>query len=184
MAWKQGSGRRRGSGIGLVEQVMTVAILAVLVGLAMPSLAGLIRRGRAQSAQMDFMEALGYARGEAVRRQSRVVFCPSRDGAHCSEESRWEEGWLVGIDHDRDNRPDGAPLRIAGEHTRLRILSSEARRRVVFLPDGSASGSNLTLVFCNPEHAREPLGVVVSNSGRVRGARPDKGLAARCRERP
>ncbi|HEV2620700.1 MAG TPA: GspH/FimT family pseudopilin [Frateuria sp.] len=176
----QGSGRGRTRGLTLVEQVMVVAIVAILVSVASPSLAGLVRRGRMQSAQTDFMQALGYARNEAVLRHTRMVFCPTRDGLRCSEESRWESGWLVGVDRDRNNQPDGAPLRVGQGHAPLRIKSSQARRRVAFLPDGSASGSNLTLLFCSPDQGQGPLGVVVSNSGRIRGSRPDATQAADC----
>jgi type IV fimbrial biogenesis protein FimT len=180
MAGMQQSGRCRSRGVTLVEQVMVVAILAVLAGMASPSLAGLVRHARVQSAQMDLLEALGYARGEAVLRRTRVLFCPSLDRIHCSEDNRWDGGWLVGVDSDRDNQPDGAPLRVGEAHARLLILSSAARRHVTFLPDGSASGSNLTLLICNREHAGEALGVVVSNAGRARGSRPTGKQAEGC----
>ena len=74
----QGSGRGRVRGITLVEQMMALAILAVLVGVASPSLAGLVRRSRVQSAQMDFLNALAFARDEAVIERMRVVFEPAR----------------------------------------------------------------------------------------------------------
>jgi type IV fimbrial biogenesis protein FimT len=176
----QQGGRGRSRGVTLVEQVMAVAVLAVLAGIASPSLAAFVRRERVQSAQMDFLEALGYARGEAVLRRARVLFCPSLDKVRCSGESRWDGGWLVGVDADRDNQPDSAPLRVGEAHARLLILSSEARRHVTFLPDGSAGGSNLTLLFCSREHAEDALGVVVSNSGRTRGSRPRGKQAAGC----
>jgi type IV fimbrial biogenesis protein FimT len=180
MARKHASGRRRMRGVTLVEQVMAVAVLAILASLATPSLASLVRRGRVQSAQMDFLQALGYARGEAIMQRTRVVFCPTQDQLHCSATNHWQGGWLVGVDRNRDNQPDAAPLRVGAAHAQLSIQSSMARQHVAFLPDGSANGSNLTLLFCSLGHAREPLGVVVSNSGRVRGSRPTAAQAATC----
>lgn len=180
MARMHGSGRHRARGVTLVEQVAAVAILAILAGLASPSLASLLHRGRAQGAQMDFLEALGYARGEAVLRRTRVLFCPTQDRQHCSNANRWDSGWLVGVDRNRDNQPDEPPLRVGEGYQQLVIQSSLARRHVTFLPDGSAGGSNLTLVFCHPGSAKEPVGVVVANSGRARGSRPSARQAADC----
>ena len=173
MAGRQGGRRRRARGVTLIEQVMVVAIVAVIAGVACPSLAGLLRRQRLQVAQWDFIAGLNYARSEAVMRQTRLVFCPTRDHRHCSEETRWEGGWLVGLDRDHDNQPDSAPLRTGENYAQLIIQSSEGRRHVTFLPDGTAGGSNLTLLFCSVSQTQAPLRVVVSNSGRVRGAKPD-----------
>jgi type IV fimbrial biogenesis protein FimT len=164
----------------LIEQVTVVAIVAVLACAASPSLTGLMRRGRMQSAQMDFLQALGYARNEAVTRQVRVLLCPTFDQVRCSEESRWDSGWLVGVDRDGDDQPDGPPLRVGAGHGRLRIRSSDARQHVTYLPDGSAPGSNLTLVFCHRDRAEGALTLVVSNSGRVRGSRPGGEQVAGC----
>ena len=180
MAWRQASRRDRARGVTLVEQVMVITVLAVLVGVASPSLAGLARRSRLQAAQMDFLEALAFARGEAVLERTRVVFCPSRDQRYCSDESRWESGWLVGVDRNHDNQPDAAPLRVGEAHGQLQIVSSDSRRRVSFLADGSAGGSNLTLLFGAAGHGGDSLGVVVSNSGRARGTRPSKKQALDC----
>lgn len=177
MASRQASRRGRTRGVTLIEQVMVVAIVAVIAGVACPSLASLLRRERLQTAQWDFIAALNYARSEAVMRQARLVFCPTRDHRHCSEETRWEGGWLVGLDRNHDNQPDSAPLRTGEGYAQLAIQSSVGRRHVTFLPDGTAGGSNLTLLFCNVSHTQAPLGVVVSNSGRVRAAAPDPGQA-------
>jgi len=51
---------------------------------------------------------------------------------------------------------------------------------VRFHPDGSASGTNLTLLFCSPASNENALSVVMSNSGRVRGAPATADQAASC----
>ena len=82
---------------------------------------------------------------------------------------RWNSGWLLAHDTDRDNQPDHGPLYVGhGYSDKLIIQSSTGRRLVHFGPDGSASGSNLTLLFCLPssaEHALSVAGVTVGAAG-------------------
>ena len=171
---------RREHGVTLIEQIMVIAIMTVLAGVAAPPLHALLSRNRLQTAQMDFIAALQYARGSAALSGVRTVFCPTRDGARCSDETQWNGGWLLGTDSNHDNQPDAGPLRVGGSYPQLTILSSAGRHRVSFLPDGSAGGSNLTLVLCQSGSGQDPLRVVVSNAGRVRGARATTEQAAAC----
>lgn len=168
-------------GMSLIEQIMVLAIIAILTGLALPSLTRLLGRNRLQVAQTDFMSALQNARFTAATTGKRTVFCPSEDGRHCSESTQWHNGWLLGHDTDGDHQPDGAPSYTGGAYAGgVRITSSTGRRDVRFRPDGSASGSNLTLSFCQPGSQESALIVVVSNSGRIRGAPADAAQTENC----
>jgi type IV fimbrial biogenesis protein FimT len=158
-------------GMTLVEQIMVLAIVAILAGLAVPPLRQLLSRNRLQVAQTDFMSVLRNARFTAATTGRRTLFCPSDDGSQCSNSTRWDRGWLLGHDTDGDRQPDAAVSRRGAAYAGgLHITSSTGRRDVRFRPDGSASGSNLTLLFCEPGTEQSALSVVVSNSGRIRGA--------------
>ena len=158
-------------GISLIEQIMALAIMAVLVSVATPPLHHLLVRNQVRTAQIDFISALQHARTVAITSGQHIVFCPTHDAQLCSGETRWDRGWLFAHDRNHDNQPDQQPLySAAGYNSKLRVYSSAGRRSVRFHPDGSASGSNLTLLFCDPSQAEHVLSVVVSNSGRVRGA--------------
>ncbi len=168
-------------GMTLIEQIMVLAIGAILSGLALPSLTGLLSRNRLQVAQTDFMSALQNARFTAAATGRRTLFCPSEDGHRCAASTRWQHGWLLGHDSDGDHQPDGTPSHTGGAYAGgIRISSSAGRRDVRFRPDGSASGSNITLSFCQPGSTAPALVVVVSNSGRVRGARADAAQTQAC----
>lgn len=161
----------RQRGVTLIEQIMVLALMATLTSIATPPLRRLLSRNQLQVAQTDFIEALQHARETAVTTGKPALFCPTRNGRNCSDEWRWENGWLLGHDTDRNNQPDQAPLYTGrGYNDRLIVHSSTGRRFVRFQPDGNASGSNLTLVFCERSNSRNALSVVVSNSGRIRGA--------------
>lgn len=160
----------------MIELLMTMIVLAVLGTLAAPAFGSLLERGRVQAADQGFVTALHLARETAARSGTRTLVCPSIDGAHCADGGHWEAGWIVALDRNRDGQPDAAPL-LRGDRdttngsphgaTRLRMQSSIGRPRVVFQPDGSAGGSNVTLLICRPG-GRSGRGIVVSNSGRIR----------------
>lgn len=168
-------------GISLIEQIMVVSVIGILAGIAVPPLHHLLSRNRLQVAQSDFMTALQHARSTAAITGKRTLFCPSRDGRQCSDDSRWERGWLLGHDTDGDHQPDGGPSYTRAAYAAgLRILSNSGRHDVRFQADGSAAGSNLTLLFCEPGEKGRTLSVVVSNSGRIRGAPATAAQAASC----
>jgi type IV fimbrial biogenesis protein FimT len=174
-------GRAGQAGITLIEQIMALAIVAVLVSIAAPSLGGLVSRNRLQSMQMDDIAGLQHAREAAITHGVPVVFCPSRDGEQCLVTSTWDSGWLIGEDRDADNQPDHLAL-YTGPATGspLHVRSSVGRYRVRFHPDGSAAGSNLTLTVCLAGKPGQALNVVVSNAGRVRGDTASAAQSAAC----
>ena len=169
------------AGITLIEQIMALAILAVLVSIAAPSLGRLVSRNRLQSMQMDYIAGLRHAREAAITRGVSVVFCPSSDGVACQATSIWDRGWLIAEDRDADNQPDHQALYTGmASETQLHVRSSTGRYRVRFHPDGSAAGSNLTLTVCDAEKAGRGLNVIVSNAGRVRGDTASAAQASAC----
>ena len=101
---------------------MVLAIMAVLTSVAAPPLRQLLSRNQLQVAQTDFIAALQHTRGTAITTGRRTLFCPSRDGHRCSEETRWDGGWLIGHDVDRDNQPDNGPLRSGRGYDKISIL--------------------------------------------------------------
>lgn len=174
----QGSQQR---GITLIEQVMVVSITAVLISVATPGLYRLLKSNEVRVAQNEVIAALEYARSTAVNSGKRTIFCPSTDHANCASTSQWEGGWLIALDADHDNQPDGRPKYTGvGHGKQLHIRSSTGRRIVRYQPDGSAGGSNLTLLVCQHGGPNPALSVVVSNSGRVRGAPASAAQAADC----
>lgn len=158
-------------GITLIEQIMALAIIAVLATVALPPLNHLLHRNRLKTAQIDYIAGLRQARAAAVHRGIPTVFCPSIDGQRCDEKRVWDAGWLTAADIDRDNQPDAQPMyRWASADHGVMVRSSAGRNHVRFQPDGSAPGSNLTLRFCIPEEPGRVLSVIVSNSGRIRAS--------------
>lgn len=174
------SPQRSQTGFSLIEQVMVIAVVAVLACIAMPSLGSLAQGHQLQATQFTYLATLRYARSAAITHNSRILFCPSVDGQHCKGTADWTHGWLIARDRDRDGQPDGPPLRTGRVPRRLTVLGTAGRKHVRFLPDGTALGSNLSLLFCIPGDDQRALRVVVSNAGRVRGAAATPEQTATC----
>ncbi|MBW8312603.1 MAG: GspH/FimT family pseudopilin [Rhizobium sp.] len=79
-----GAGSPRPAGFTLLELVITVAVLAIALGIAIPSFQGITNRNRLTSVANEVVAAMQLTRMEAIRRNQRVVMCPSTNGSTCS----------------------------------------------------------------------------------------------------
>lgn len=84
---------RRERGFTMIELMVTVAIAAILLGVAIPSFNNYIQNTRTKAVAAELSSALNLARSEAVTRSAQVDVCPSNDGAACG--ATWADGWIV-----------------------------------------------------------------------------------------
>lgn len=72
------------AGFTLLELVITVAVLAIVLAIGIPSFQGITNRNRLTSITNEMLGATQLARMEAIRRNSRVVVCPTTNGTTCN----------------------------------------------------------------------------------------------------
>ena len=153
----------------LIELLLALAVGAILMMVATPSLEHALDRNRVIQADNQMVSALNLSRIEAINHGTYTILCPSSDGLQCDPGQNWEGGWLMGIDQNHDFQPDGAPEHVFRPLADgIRVHSSRGRLRVRYQPDGSAPGSNISLILCHAGQPQSARSVVVSNSGRPR----------------
>lgn len=81
-------------GFTLIELMITLAIAAILMMVAVPSFIAFQRNAELTSAANTMLGALNTARTEAMKRNRNAIMAPTGTG--------WSSGWQVFIDTDRD----------------------------------------------------------------------------------
>lgn len=166
--------RKDALGLTLVELMVTLAVFAVLVGIAAPAFGNLVEQNRVTSAANAFLTTLHLARSEAVRRGAPVTLCTSQDGATCSASSDWDGGWILYQNPTLAAQPVAADtiLRVGHEAPRVEIAgNTPTREHISFDALGQSqqlSGAWLmgTVTICAGEGTGRAI--VLSNTGRPR----------------
>lgn len=157
------------SGFTLVELLVTLTVLGVLVGAAIPAFYSLIQSARVSNHANNFMAALVLTRSEAVKRGAATL-CPSMNGVACSGGTAWEKGWIIFNDVNTNgavNSNEGI-LHVGEGLAYDNTLRSGARIRVTFRSDGFSQGFNDSFRLCDSRGSVSAKTVVLSNQGRVR----------------
>ena len=171
---------RNAAGVTLVELIFTLAVLAVLMSLSAPALAGLIQASQARSARGMLATSLALARMSAIARNAQISVCPSSDQASCTGGIAWQTGWIVFVDTNRDGKHDAGEqiLEVAGAQAGTAIATTAGRSFAAFRGDGSAAGLNLTFTLCDRRGPDKATTFVINNGGRVRAGLPTAAQSA------
>ncbi|MBW4936404.1 GspH/FimT family pseudopilin [Marinobacter sp. F4206] len=90
------------SGFTLIELMVTIAVLAILVTVAVPSFRNIIISNSVSFDRDEFFSLVAFARSDAIKRGTAVTICKSSDGSTCDDSLAWSDGWLAFHDADGD----------------------------------------------------------------------------------
>lgn len=169
------------SGFTLIELMVTVLVLAVLLGIGVPNFRDFVRNSRLTAAANDLLGDLNLARSEAVKRRVAVTLCKSTNGTSCDTDATTAfRRWIVFVD---DANPvvvnptnDGNGAVETGEALLKDSAISDAipsalavGRRIVFLSSGFPSTDNTNgltrILFCDARRSTISVGGVSAARG-------------------
>jgi type IV fimbrial biogenesis protein FimT len=83
------------TGFTLTEMMVVTGIVAILLGIAIPSYKYLTTSYRMSAELNNLSGDFQYARAEAIKEGNSVTMCVSSDGASCTGGTNWNVGWIV-----------------------------------------------------------------------------------------
>ncbi len=168
----------RHRGFTMIELLITIAILAILLGLATPSFVGAYKRSQARNLADELMAGFIYARSEAINRSQCVTVCMVNDPSAAAPVCRttgtdWERGWLVFANPACDDNPNGTNaellqiyMGVAANRTTATV--SNATRAVMFNPRGATTLAGGAAVWSVAPAGENPVSAVcLARTGRV-----------------
>ena len=180
--------RLRYAGFTLVEMVVTLLILAILVGVGVPTFLDATLGSRLGSAANNLVVSLYLARSEAIKRNTTVKVCASTDGATCATSSSWQGGWIVIAPYSSGTTSDDVVFQkqaaLGGNISVLHknaALSSSLTTTIDMPPSGiRAGGSDEAFLVCRatPKVGKQERVVSISPTGKPSVKRTQTGTCS------
>ncbi|SFN45262.1 GspH/FimT family pseudopilin [Marinobacter pelagius] len=143
---------QRPAGFTLPELVITIAILAIVSGLAVQGWNTVVERSRHRTIIDTYHSLFAFARWAAASNHSLVTICPLSEKNECVDD--WQQPVSVFVDVNNDKQPDnGEILRVQEpvSHPFTMYSRTAGRGYFQFNEKGFAYGSLGSLVLCPAE---------------------------------
>jgi len=167
-------------GFSLVETLVVLAIIAGVLGFAVPGWQKQIIAKEVDTASGQLFRDLQLARVESIRRGVPVVLCPSEGDETCRSDGDWGNGWIGFEDHDGDQTYDSTEsILLVGPAFARVSINWRNPNWLRFMPQGEA-WPNGHFRVCDKSHSRTHS-VIVYRTGRARlGKKSPSGAPILC----
>lgn len=166
---------KQAGGFTLIELMVAIAILAILLGIAVPSFSDATLGSKLSSYANNFVASVNLARSEAIKRNTTVTLCASGDGSSCATSGGWEQGWIVACNTTSPStvcNATGTDLLIFHRQQAMpggfKISESSAGRSIQFTSTGvGANQATLTICRATPTVGTAQRQINVWTTGRA-----------------
>jgi len=156
-------------GFSLFELLFTLTLSSILLTLTFPVYRDLILKLHLFMLTEQVSATLYYARSEAIRRQSVIIICKSKNAKSCS--GSWKDGWIVALNKSPASIGNGKLLRVYPTLSHIDFLEWHGFRSNDYLliyPGGSYS-QNGSFIICAQILSKKRVWLIkVSQTGRIR----------------
>lgn len=170
-------------GFTLIEAVIAMAVAAILLAVAIPALSHAKAAASSGSVRADLAASLLDAVRHSTIAGTEVVVCPVSATGQCSGATDWDQGWIVFADINGNRVPDANETRLGTQEKLPKDVSlrtTAGRTRLVFQPNGSNAGSNVTFTLCDSRGLASATALVLSNTGNLRIGAANSAAAWSC----
>lgn len=190
----QSSGARA-QGFTLIELMVTLAVAAVLAGLAAPSIRDFIVRSKMTGIGNEFTASVLRARNDAINRNTCVTLCMSSSAdsstpACTTAGDDWQVGWIAFLNTSCNSGATGPAAAIdlivarAGTGDDVLLQSQSSVKKMMFNPRGTpklSAATEFDLIYQTTGHPyteRFGFNICLDALGRTRTVPSDKTCAS------
>lgn len=163
---------------GLIETLVALTIGAVLLSVAAPAYQDWIASQEQMNEARHLADSMAMARAAAINSGFRVNLCQTAGGRQCLAVGRWESGWMLFIDNNRNGQLDPDEKLLWNEQPARPGITLSANGPLLHYVSYTSLGHARmlngalqmgTFTVCRP--GKKAVDVVLAHSGRVRIAR-------------
>lgn len=156
-------------GFTLIELMITIAVMAILLAIVIPSFTDATLGSKLRSQANDLAAGVLLARSEAIKRNKTVTLCASSNGTSCT--GGWADGWIViGSDGTVILKHPAAAGGFLINSTSATVTS------VIFQPTGvGATQTTLTVCRATPSVGSQERAVRISTTGKTKVSKTTTG---------
>jgi len=182
----------RVAGITIIELMVSLAVVSILVTTGVPAFSNFIQSNKISESAFNALGTINLARGEAVKRRTRVVLCRSADPAAATPScgggaNTWTSGWLVFASGDTNNTYDPATDMLLGTgivHSSnvTVITNSTSNMNLEYNSDGTTNegGGTARFAICDKRGGAYGRQIDIPPHGRPKFIKGDSAAPINC----